>query len=162
MTQHAPSALHPAEASMLPCCSDAAAADASTRHVQGGFTLQFHAPGSAEGGSSQGPSLTGAATGDLAGEVFIEVLPATVAEGSARTVSQSGAKITITRPDGQLDGVAAGLLDHATGEHSNWIYWTGGTGSYANATGRVITDGPINLATGQEHSSYHGTLITRP
>jgi hypothetical protein len=103
--------------------------------------------------------LKGTATGDLSGDVLIRVNDSYRVEGSARSVSVSNADISITRPDGRLDGGAAGFLDITTGEFRNVTPWVGGTGPYANANGFVRVEGMDDLATGVEHSTYEGYLV---
>lgn len=133
-------------------------ADSDIKHIKGDFTLTFHIPGSPECGTWPGPCLTGTATGDLSGDVLIRVNNSYQVVGSARTVSVSNADISITRPDGRLDGGAAGSLDRQSGEFHNVTSWVGGTGAYTQATGSVRVDG-FDDPTGIEHSSYEGELV---
>jgi hypothetical protein len=135
-----------------------AASDTKTMRVKGDFTLRFFPPG-AECAPHPGACLKGTATGDLSGDVLIRVNNSYRVAGSARTVSVSNADISITRPDGRLDGGAAGFLDITTGEFKNVTPWVGGTGAYAEATGSVRVEGTDDLASGVEHSSYDGYLI---
>lgn len=127
------------------------------KHVKGDFTLRFFPPGEACAPHA-GACLKGTATGDLSGDVFIAVNNSLRVQGTARTVSVSNATISITRPDGRLDGGAAGFLDISTGEFKNVTPWVGGTGPYANADGFVRVEGADDLATGIEHSTYEGYL----
>lgn len=131
-----------------------------TASVKGEFFLQLRMGD--ESAPHPGRFLTGKATGDLAGEVLIKVYEGHDTAGSARKLSASPAEISISREDGRLDGLATGILDTATGEHRNITMWCGDSGRYASATGYIRVDGPIDLTSGEEHSTYEGMLILGP
>lgn len=128
--------------------------------IKGEFTLQFHPPGSDECGSHDGACLVGVVTGDIKGHISIDVYDTLLVSATRRTVSASTARVFIHTDDGDLVGIAAGLLDRDTGEFRNTIYWTGGTGAYENANGYARTEGH-DTPEGVEHSTFEGYLRTR-
>lgn len=106
--------------------------------------------------------LIGTARGDLTGDVRLDAYDARGREGSARRVEAATVDLTITGPQGRLDGIGVALLYAETRDQLTRVEWIGGTGPYAEATGAITVTGsarPID-ETGLQVFPYKGTVLT--
>jgi opacity protein-like surface antigen len=127
--------------------------------VSGGFVVQGF-PCEAGGGFC----AAGTATGDIAGDVYIELTERTI--DPVTFVQFYSGTITITGKNGTLTGeIVDGTLvptSLTTVALNSTINFTDGTGFYTNRRGTLAVNGAIDLTTFVEVDSYTGTFGVVP